>query len=99
MSKIRRFIQFIFSTIIILSMSLSVSQPQSASAQGGDGIKRQVNAETGKVSFIGPESGRVVSASQALGSLARSADPALALAKRFAPEFGLKNPERDLSLK
>ena len=80
-------------------MSLSVSQPQSASAQGGDGIQRQINAETGRVSFIGPESGRVVSASRALGSLARPADPALALAKRFAPEFGLKNPERDLSVK
>src|SRR6185503_13538639 len=97
MSKIRRFTQFIFSTIIILSLSLSVSQPQPASAQGGDSIQRQLNAETGRVSFIGPESGRVVSASRALGSLARPADPAMALAKRFAPEFGLKNPERDLT--
>jgi bacillolysin len=97
MSKTRRFTQFIFSTIVILSMSLSVSQPQPASAQGGDGIQRQVNAETGRVSFIGPESGRVLSASRALGSLARPADPALALAKRFAPEFGLKNPERELT--
>jgi len=97
MSKIRKSIQFIFSTIIILSMSLSVSQPQSASAQGGDGLQRKVNTESGRVSFIGPESGRVVSASRALGSLARPADPALALAKRFAPEFGLKNPERDLT--
>ncbi|MEO7841777.1 MAG: M4 family metallopeptidase, partial [Anaerolineales bacterium] len=97
MPKIRRSIQRIFSTVIILSLTLSVSQPQSASAQGGDGIQRQVNAETGRVSFIGPESGRVLSASRALGSLARPADPALALAKRFAPEFGLKSPERDLT--
>ncbi|MEO7841640.1 MAG: M4 family metallopeptidase [Anaerolineales bacterium] len=97
MSKTRRFTQFIFSTIVILSMSLSVSQPLSASAQGGDGIQRQVNAETGRVSFIGPETGRVVPAARALGSLARAADPALALAKRFAPEFGLKDPERDLT--
>src|SRR5687768_1513597 len=97
MSKTRRSIQFIFSTIIILSLSLSVSQPQPASAQGEDGIRRQVNAESGRVSFIGPESGRVLSASHALGTLAHPADPALALAKRFAPEFGLKNPERDLT--
>src|SRR6185503_9442179 len=99
MPKIRRFTQFIFSTITILSMSLSVSQPQPASAQGGDGIQRHINAETGKVSFIGPENGRSVSASRALGSLARPADPARALANRFAPEFGLKDPERDLSVK
>ena len=97
MSKTRRFTQFIFSTLIILSLSLSVSQPQSASAQGGDGIKRQVNAETGKVSFIGPQSGRSVSAAKALGTFIRPQDPAMALAKRFAPEFGLKNPERDLT--
>ena len=80
MPKIRRFTQFIFSTIVILSMSLSVSQPKSASAQRGDGIRRQLNAETGRVSFIGPESGRAVSASRALGSLARPANPAMALA-------------------
>ena len=53
--------------------------------------------ETGRVSFIGPESGRAVSAARALGSLARPANPAMALAKRFAPEFGLKDPERDLT--
>src|SRR5215207_3236684 len=101
MSKIRRFTQFIFSTIIILSMSFSMREPHPVSAQAGDGIRRQVNAETGKVSFIGPESGRAVSASRALGisSFARPANPAMALAKRFAPEFGLKNPERDLSVK
>src|SRR5688572_3040260 len=101
MSKVRRSIQFIFSAIIILSLSLSVSQPQSASAQGGDGIKRQVNAESSKVSFIGPENGRSVSAAKALGisSFTRPADPAMALAKRFAAEFGLKNRERDLSVK
>ena len=98
MPKIRSSIQFIFSTIVILSMSLSVHQPQPASAQGDDGIKRQVNAESGKVSFIGPESGRAVSASQRSWlPLPVQPDPAMALAKRFAPEFGLKNPERELS--
>src|ERR1700752_563757 len=99
MSKMRKFLQLLFSTSIILSMGFSATRPQPAAAQGGDGIKRQINAENGKVSFIGPENGRVVSASKALGSFVVASDPALALAKRFAPEFGLKNPERDLSLK
>src|SRR5687768_2469933 len=101
MSKLRRFIQVVSSIIIIFSLNISATQPKSAYAQTGDGLKRQLNAQTGKVSFIGPENGRSVSASKALGisSFARPADPAMALAKRFAPEFGLKNPERDLSVK
>jgi len=84
---------------MILSMGLSLTQPESASAQGQDGIKRQFNAQTGKVSFIGPESGRALSAAKALGTFAsgRPADPAMALAQRFAPEFGLQNPERELT--
>jgi ribosomal protein L24 len=71
----------------------------SASAQGKDGLKRQFNAQTGKVSFIGPETGRVLSASGALGitTFARPADPGMALVQRFGPEFGLTNPERELT--
>src|SRR5688572_162402 len=101
MSKLRRFIQVVSSIIIIFSLNISATQPKSAYAQTGDGLKRQLNAQTGKVSFIGPENGRSVSAAKALGisSFARPADPAMALAKRFAPDFGLKNPERDLSVK
>ena len=99
MFQTRRIFQFVLSTIVILSLSISANQPQFAYAQSGDGIKRQVNAESGKVSFIGPETGQVVSASKALGTFARPTDPALALARRFAPEFGLKTPERELSVK
>ena len=39
MPKILRFTQFIFSTIVTLSMSLSVSQPRPALAQGSDDIR------------------------------------------------------------
>jgi Zn-dependent metalloprotease len=93
--SVHRFLSF----IVILTMTLSGVQPSPVSAQEGDGIQREVNAETGKVSFIGPENGRVLPASEALNrSLgSRPADAALALAKRFAPEFGLANPEQDLS--
>jgi Zn-dependent metalloprotease len=99
MSKLRRFIQVIYSSIIILTLGLSAIQPQSVSAQSGDGIKRQINAESGKISFIGPENGRSVSAARALGTFIRPQDPALELAKRFAPEFGLVNAEQNLSVK
>jgi len=60
-----------FSAIAVLAMIFSNLQLIPASAQGGDGLKRQVNAESGKVSFIGPESGRALSASKALGTSIR----------------------------
>jgi bacillolysin len=98
MFRNRRLLQII-SIIVILTIIFSGFPMRSVSAQGKDGLKRQVNPQTGRVSFLGPESGGALPASQALGiaSFARPADPALALAKRFGLEFGLKNPERDLT--
>lgn len=92
-NKIQKFISIIF----ILALLLSSVHAPGVSAQSQDGLKRQVNAQSGRVSFIGPESGRVLSASRALGTFIRPQDPALALAQRYAPEFGLQNPGRDLS--
>ena len=60
-------------------------------------IKHEVNAQTGKVSFIGPENGLPLSNAQGTSPSLHSQNPAMALAKRFGPEFGLKNPERDLT--
>ncbi len=96
MSTHRSLLQ-ILSTIVILAILFSNLQLSSASAQGDDGIERQVNAQTGKVSFIGPENGHSLPASKALGTSVPPQDSALALAKRFGPEFGLKDPERDLN--
>ena len=96
----RRPASIFLSIIMMLFVGLSLVQPESAAAQAGDGLRRELNAQSGRVSFIGPESGRALSAARALGispSAARPADPALALARRFAPEFGLKNPGRDLA--
>src|SRR5690349_4292037 len=86
------------SIIVIPAMLFSGFPLPSASAQAADGLRRQVNAQTGKVSFISPEGAPSLSAAKALGMGAaiRPQDPAMALAKRFGPEFGLQNPERDL---
>src|SRR5687767_8779099 len=99
MSHTRQLSSIVLSIVVILSIGLSLVQPRPASAQGADGLKRQVNTQTGKVSFIGPASGRSVSADKVLGisPTARLADPARAFANRFAPEFGLQSPERDLT--
>ncbi|MBN2117342.1 MAG: M4 family metallopeptidase, partial [Anaerolineales bacterium] len=96
MCAYRRFFQIVSLIVILSVMSAGFSLP-TASAQGKDGIKRQHNVQTGKISFIEPESGRVLSASKALGSSTRPTDPGMALAKRFGPEFGLKDPARDLT--
>ncbi len=92
----RKFVH-IFSIMAILAMLFSSIQPIAGQAQSDDGIKREVNAESGRVSFVGPAYGRSVSAAKALGTSIRPQDPAMALAQRFAPEFGLQNPERNLS--
>jgi Zn-dependent metalloprotease len=99
MSHFRRFARIVLAIGMLLRLELSLARPTSASAQGGDGAQRQLNTQTTKLSFVGPEIGRALPATRALGisAAARPADPAMALAKRFGPEFGLKNPEQDLS--
>ena len=96
MAAHRRLLQIISLIVIFTLLFSSISLP-SVSAQGGDGLKREVNPQTGKVSFLGPESGRSLLASRALGTFIRPQNPAMALVQRFGPEFGLRNPERDLT--
>jgi Zn-dependent metalloprotease len=96
MAAHRRLFQIV-SIVVILTMSFSGVALPPASAQGPDGIERQVNPQTGKVSFIGPEDGQFLPAFDALDKAFRPQDPVMALAKRFGPEFGLKDAERELS--
>ena len=99
------------SIMIVMTMILSGFVLNSVAAQGGDdgkrqsnaqkgggdGIRRQVNPQSGRVSFIGPESGRVLPVSKALGMSVHPQDPGRALVDRFASEFGIRNPGRGLS--
>ena len=89
----------VFSLLVVLAMTLTYVQPPAAQAQGGDGLVREVNAESGKVSFIRPEEGASLPAEKALGPASlMQEDPALALAARYAPEFGLQDAGRNLSI-
>src|SRR5688572_15607001 len=92
--------QSVFSLVLILILTLSTFTFRPAvHAQGAGGIKRQVNSQTGEVSFLLPERGLVLPAREALNGMSlddRRADPALALAKRFGAEFGLNDPAREL---
>ena len=97
MYKNQRSVQSLLSVIAILTMTFSGFSSSPVQAQIVNGLKRQLNSQSGKISSIGPETGQVISASKALGTFVRPQDPGMALAKRFAPEFGIKNPERDLA--
>ncbi len=88
----------LFSIVMVLALMLSHVQPSDVQAQDGDGLQRQVNAESGRVSFISPGSGSSISAARVLGKTILPPDPALALAVRYAPEFGLQDAERNLSV-
>ena len=97
MNTQQRITQKFIAVIALVAVIFSVLEPTWALAQSGDGLKREYNAESGRVSFIGPESGRVLSEQKALGTFIRPQDPGMSLAKRFAPEFGIDDPERNLA--
>ncbi len=94
------FTQSLFSIVLILILMVSTLTFRPAvHAQGTGGITRQVNAQTGRVSFLLPERGLVLPAREALNGMSldeRRADPAMALVKRFGVEFGLSDPAREL---
>jgi Zn-dependent metalloprotease len=87
----------LFSSLAVLAMLFSSIQPPAVQAQGGDGLKREFNAESGRVSFLSPTSGKSLSAGRALQTSIHPQDPAMALAVKYAPEFGMKNAGRNLS--
>ncbi|HET6823000.1 MAG TPA: hypothetical protein VFH34_10145, partial [Anaerolineales bacterium] len=95
----QQFIQSLFSVGIIFILIVSAFSPSTAHAQEVGGLRREVNAQTGRASFLLPEGGDVLPAGQALSGMSlaeRRADPAMALAQRFGGEFGLKDPRREL---
>ena len=90
--------QSIYSIGIILILTVSAFRPLAVHAQGA-GVRRHVNAQTGKLSFLVPDGGLVLPSAQALNGMSlseRRADPAKALAQRFGVQFGLKDPAREL---
>jgi len=94
-----RITQSVFFLVLILILSISMFRPSLGFAQGTGGVKREVNAQTGRVSFLLPEIGFVLPAREALNGMSlseRRVDPAAALMNRFGVEFGLKDPAREL---
>jgi len=92
----RKVTSMLSSSIVILSMVLSGIQPMSVSAQGTDGIHRDYNAETGKVSRITGDGNQPIVILGAMSSGMTERQRSDTLLQRFAPEFGLTNPAKEL---
>jgi bacillolysin len=94
------FTQSVFSLVLILILTVPMFTFRSpVYAQGAAGIQRQVNAQTGRVSFLVPAQGTVLPAREALKGASLDElrlDPAMALMKQFGAEFGLADPAREL---
>jgi len=105
MNKTRKPAVIFFSITTTLSMMLSLAAPVPAAAspspQAGDGLSRDINSETGRVTLISPSDQKPMVATNALGVTSLSevpnGDVAMALAERFAPEFGLQSAVGNLS--
>ena len=98
-SNMRRFFFALLVTILIGGSPLQgISTTGQAAAQTDKGgPKIGYNPETGRIAFIG--GGTPIHVQNASGVRALSAqDKAMVVASQYGPEFGLKNPSRDLRL-
>ncbi|MFT3895362.1 MAG: hypothetical protein QM730_27365 [Anaerolineales bacterium] len=80
----------------ILFSSLQI-QPTVAAAQGtDDGIQRDYNSETGKVTHITGTGNEPITVMGAMSADMTSTERSDVLVERFAPEFGLSEPSEEL---
>jgi len=99
-TTLRKSINLILSCMVILTMvfpNLQVT-PVSAQTKSPNGIQREYNAETGKVTMISGKDHQPLSVLGPEASSMSSEEQSLALVDYFAIEFGLANPSTELSL-
>ncbi len=98
MFAFRKFSFWLLSFIVLLTMVFSTFQPLSASAQGSDGIQRNYNAESGKVTHITGTGNEPIILMGAMSTDMTPAERSDILVERFAPEFGLTSSSEELTL-
>ena len=84
----------LITTIVVVSLTLSAYQAPVASAQGqqDDGIVRQYNSETNKVTMISGANDQPIQMLSAMGTGMTDEQRTDILVQSFAPEFGITNP-------
>ncbi|MBI5954423.1 MAG: hypothetical protein HY865_22430 [Chloroflexi bacterium] len=101
MRSINQFTQKITTLIVLFSLTLSAFQmpTTTVSAQGqDDGIVREYNSDTGKVTMITGANDEPVAMLGAMSMGMTDEQRADALVQSFAPEFGVANPQADLEM-
>jgi bacillolysin len=96
------FLSKLLTVLVGLTMILSVTQPILVSASApvtqGDGLRRSVHPQTGKLTFLGADPANPIRVSAAMGyGLAPEARGGSIL-DVYGPEFGITNPPRELSV-
>src|SRR5690349_1069817 len=93
MSSFYKFFHAATSSLVLFSLTLSALPTPSASAQAQeDGIVRDYNAETGKVSMISGADDEPITILSAMSTNMTDEERADALVQSFAPEFGVTDP-------
>jgi Zn-dependent metalloprotease len=92
----------LISVLVGLTLILSATQPVNVNASAptaqGDGIRRSVHPQTGKLTFLGADPANPIRVSAAMGyGLAPEARGGSIL-DVYGPEFGITNPPRELSV-
>ena len=101
MKTTHKFLRTFITLIGVTSMLVSALQiqPQPVLAQGGDdGIQRDYNTETGKVTRITGTGTEPLTLMGAMSADMNSTERSNVLVERFAPEFGLAQPSEELVL-
>ncbi|MDO9301488.1 MAG: hypothetical protein Q7T89_08890, partial [Anaerolineales bacterium] len=101
MRSINRFFHTITTSVVLFSLTLSAIQvPTTAvSAQGqDDGIVREFNSDTGKVTLLTGANDQPVAMLSAMSMDMTDQQRADVLVQSFAPEFGVTNPRADLEM-
>lgn len=96
MSSTQKFVQNAIAILGVFAILLSTVGAPSVSAQRGDGIERDYNAQTGKVTHLTGVGNAPVLVASAMASGMTVVERTDTLAYRFAPEFGLTNPREEL---
>ncbi len=98
MSAKYSFLNRIIAVLVILTTLFNAAQPGLAVAQGNDGIQRWRNSVSNRVTLISGSGTAPIKDSGAMADGLSGQQRVETLLEKFAPEFGIKNPARDLVL-
>jgi bacillolysin len=102
MNRKPNFLNALLSVLVGLTLILSAVQPVNVSASAslvqGDGIRREVHSQTGKLSFLGADPSSPLRVSAAMGRGLAPEARGSSILKMYGSEFGIQDAARELSV-